>query len=45
VSSPRVVSATPEGIFDEAALVAVSRWRFAPMPQAVTTRRQLQFKP
>jgi protein TonB len=45
VSSPRVVSATPEGVFDEAALVAVSRWRFEPMPRAVTTRRQLQFKP
>ena len=45
VSSPRVVSATPEGVFDEAALVAVSRWRFEPMPRAVTTRRPLQFKP
>ena len=45
VSSPRVVSATPEGVFDEAALVAVSRWRFEPMPRAVTTRRQLQVKP
>lgn len=45
VSSPRVVSATPEGVFDEAALVAVSRWRFEPLPRAVTTRRQLQFKP
>jgi protein TonB len=45
VSSPRVISATPEGVFDEAAIVAVSRWRFEPLPRAVTTRRQLQFKP
>lgn len=45
VSSPRVISATPPGVFDDAALVAVSRWRFEPMPRAVTTRRQLQFKP
>lgn len=45
VSGARVISADPPGVFDEAALVAVSRWRFEPLPRAVTTRRQLQFKP
>lgn len=30
VSDPRVVAAEPAGVFDAAALTAVSRWRYAP---------------
>lgn len=32
VFNARVVDATPRGVFDEAALAAVSRWRFQPPP-------------
>jgi protein TonB len=30
VMSPRVIEATPPGVFDRAALRALSRWRFEP---------------
>lgn len=34
VTNPRVVDAVPPGVFDEAALQAVSRWRFRPPAEA-----------
>ncbi|WP_220396280.1 energy transducer TonB [Arenimonas terrae] len=44
VSSPRVLTADPAGLFDEAALAAASRWRFERLPAAVTTARIVQFR-
>ncbi|WP_146907324.1 energy transducer TonB [Arenimonas daejeonensis] len=44
VTSPRVVSADPPGLFEEAALVAAARWRFERTPAAVTTARVVQFR-
>jgi TonB family protein len=41
VSDPEVVAAEPEGVFEDAALAAVSRWRYtlpADGPQTVTER-------
>lgn len=45
VSNPRVVRATPPRTFDRAALNAVRRWRFQPIPSATTTRRTIGFTP
>jgi protein TonB len=44
VTSPRVLSADPAGLFDEAALAAAARWRFERLPAAVTTARIVQFR-
>ncbi len=44
VASPRVVSGDPPGVFDEAALVAASRWRFEAGSQSVASTRVVQFR-
>ncbi|MCX7034448.1 MAG: energy transducer TonB [Arenimonas sp.] len=44
VASPRVVSADPPGVFEEAALVAASRWRFETGPRSVDSSRVVQFR-
>ena len=44
VSSARVVSADPPGLFEEAALAAASRWRFERTPAAVPAARVVQFR-
>ena len=44
VAAPRVVSADPPGIFDEAALVAASRWRFEAGSRSVPSSRVVQFR-
>lgn len=44
VGSARVVSATPPGLFDEAAVAAAERWRFEQAPAPVTTRQVLRFR-
>jgi protein TonB len=44
VSSPRVLSANPAGLFEEAALAAAARWRFERVPAAITTARIVQFR-
>jgi len=47
VESPRVVAAEPNGVFDQAALTAVARWRYAEdlsrAPQVV--RERIEFRP
>ncbi|MGY1425921.1 TonB family protein [Lysobacter sp. A289] len=43
VSAPRLLSANPEGVFDEAAIAAARRWRFEPGATAVTTNRVVNF--
>ncbi len=45
VTNARVVRADPPRIFDREALLAVRRWRFEPVPAAVTTRRTIGFSP
>ncbi|MDH5832347.1 energy transducer TonB [Luteimonas kalidii] len=45
VSAARVVRADPARTFDREALNAVRRWRFEPVPSAVTTRRTINFNP
>ncbi|MGY1426110.1 energy transducer TonB [Lysobacter sp. A289] len=45
VSSARVIHSQPRRIFDRAALEAVERWRFQPLPAPVTTRRTIGFSP
>ena len=44
VASPRVMSADPPGVFDEAAIVAASRWRFEAGPRSVASSRVVQFR-
>lgn len=44
VSGVSVLSSEPQGVFDREAVGAMQRWRFAPVPQAVTTRRVFDFK-
>lgn len=44
VARATVVSATHPGLFDEAAVSAAERWRFAPGPEAVTTRQVMRFR-
>ena len=44
VASPRVVAGDPPGVFDEAALVAASRWRFEAGSQSVASTRVVQFR-
>ncbi|MEI2453633.1 energy transducer TonB [Lysobacter firmicutimachus] len=44
VGAPRLVSAQPAGVFDEAALAAVSRLRFEATGEAHSARRTLNFK-
>jgi protein TonB len=46
VKDPRVVSATPPDVFDEAALDAIAKWRFSPARyrgEAVRVKRTLTF--
>jgi protein TonB len=44
VAAPRVVSSDPPGIFDEAAVVAASRWRFEAGSRSVPSSRVVQFR-
>lgn len=44
IAGLRVVSATPVGLFDEAALAAVTRWRFEATGRRVETQRTLSFR-
>lgn len=44
VTAVRLLSSTPPGVFDEAALAAVSRWRFEAGGQRVPTSRTLSFR-
>lgn len=44
VSDTRLLSAQPQGVFDEAALAAAARWRFEATGQRVTTTRTLTFR-
>lgn len=44
VSDARLLSAQPQGVFDEAALAAASRWRFEATGQRVSTTRTLTFR-
>lgn len=44
VASPRVVSAEPAGVFEEAALVAARRWRFEAGLSSVPSSRVVQFR-
>jgi periplasmic protein TonB len=39
VVAPRVIHATPPGVFDRAALNALSRWRYEPNGSAPTTMK------
>lgn len=45
IADLRIVDARPAGVFDQAALQAARRWRFAPIPVATTTTRALRFSP
>lgn len=45
VADLRIVDAQPAGVFDQAALQAARRWRFAPIPSEATTSRTLRFTP
>lgn len=44
VGSARVISATPPGLFDQAAVAAAERWRFEQAPAPATTRQVLRFR-
>lgn len=44
VTAPRVLSADPPGLFEEAALLAATRWRFERTPTAVTAAREVRFR-
>ena len=44
VGQARVISASPPGLFDDAAVAAVERWRFAAGQAAVTTRQVMRFR-
>ena len=43
VSSVKLLSADPAGVFDDAAIEAARRWRFEPGERSVTTTRTLNF--
>src|SRR3546814_7216799 len=43
VSAAHVVKAEPAAVFDDAALAAVKRWRFQPVPAPVTTQQSVRF--
>src|SRR3546814_254763 len=43
VSAAHVVKAEPAAVFDDAALAAVKRWRFQPVPAPVTTQQSIRF--
>jgi protein TonB len=45
VTSARVVRGNPPRVFDREAVAAVRRWRFQPVPNEVTTRRTIGFRP
>jgi protein TonB len=40
-----VVRGNPPRVFDREAVAAVRRWRFQPVPNEVTTRRTIGFRP
>ncbi len=44
VDAPRVVAASPSGVFEEAALAAIQRWRFEPVARPVESRQVLRFR-
>ncbi len=44
VSDVRTISAQPEGLFEQAALAAASRWQFEATPRRVSTTRTLTFR-
>lgn len=44
VGSARVISATPPGLFDQAAVAAAERWRFEQAAAPATTRQVLRFR-
>lgn len=44
VTSARVVSASPPGIFNSASLAAVRQWRFKPSPQGGSRSTTIRFK-
>lgn len=44
VDAARVASAQPPGLFEDAALEAVRRWRFAPVARPIETRQVLNFR-
>lgn len=44
VEAPRVVAASPSGVFEEAALAAIQRWRFEPVARPVESRQVLRFR-
>jgi len=44
VGDVRTISAQPEGLFEQAALAAASRWQFEATPRRVTTTRTLTFR-
>ena len=43
VTAAEVISATPEGVFDRAALHAVDAWRFEPAAAETVLTRELEF--
>ncbi|MGO1073550.1 energy transducer TonB [Lysobacter sp. CA199] len=45
VTAARVVRSNPARVFDREAVNAVRKWRFQPVPAAVTTRRTIGFNP
>ncbi|WP_454832352.1 energy transducer TonB [Pseudoxanthomonas wuyuanensis] len=44
VRNARMLSATPEGVFDAAALAVATRWRFEPSGQSHRSRRTVRFR-
>lgn len=44
VTAPQVVSSDPAGVFDQAALVAASGWRFEAGSRSVSSSRVVQFR-
>ncbi|KAF1721573.1 TonB family protein [Pseudoxanthomonas wuyuanensis] len=44
VRNARMLSATPEGVFDAAALAVASRWRFEPSGQSHRSQRTVRFR-
>ena len=46
VTSPRILEAQPPGVFDRAALRALSRWRYEPIDSGPRTMKvKMTFKP
>lgn len=45
VTAARVVRSNPTRVFDREAVNAVRRWRFQPVAEPITTRREISFSP